>query len=487
MTSNFDKLPRETLTSIASVSARVRDAISTALPIGSEQFLTITVPGTVTTLTESDHRGSFLYDESKHGLPPANVRQAEASLVDGMMPMTKLAVGSERRSVAGSYARAIDNLIPASPTFTPSPGIPSHGKMDYAKSMEFLRQKVDGTSKTIMEVYRDKEMKWNKQRQIWETEKLKATRDAQEVFEDWTEYYSEKRQKYVENWAKSEGKRYKDSIQAAWMDWVDTGKKYDVEFALGMFQLDSMQRVESSKEAMRNSAMDDPSGDGEVYGVILTPKTWATSCKVKAEEWRHKDLGQLNGSDEAAWSRITLSYSASDIHTVESRTAGFGFWSLGGADLHEDLHREMASCDVSISFSALVVSIHRPWLHNELFSDTDLEVQSDVKVSPGPNRIHEMMKGQDDGKSSEWAFPAYPTSFIIAADTMIEFKGGAKTIEEFWRAGGEVVGYGPWSVSGSAAAEKTKVESTSTGCKISFGAPQIIGWVNQTVPSLPRS
>ncbi|KAG5744874.1 hypothetical protein H9Q70_012433 [Fusarium xylarioides] len=487
MPSNFDKLPRETLISIASVSARVRDAMSAALPIGSEQFLTITVPGSVIDLTESDHKGSFLYDESKHGLPPANVRQAEASLINGMMPIAKLAVGSERKSVARSYARAIDSLIPASPTFNPSPGIPSHGKMDYAKSMEFLKQKVHGTSKTIMEVYRDKEMKWLKQREIWETEKLKATRDAQAAFEDWTEDYGEKRQKYVENWFKSEGKRYKDAIQAAWMDWVDTGKKYDVEFALGMFQLDSMERVESSKESMRNSAMDDPSGDGEVYGVSLAPKTWATSCKVKAEEWSNKDLGQLNGSDEAAWSRVTLSYSASDIHTVESGTAGFGFWSLGGAELHEDLHREMASCDVSISFSALIVDIHRPWLHSELFSDTDLEVQRGVKVSPGPSRIHEMMKDREDEKSSEWAFPAYPTSFVIAADTMVEFKGEAKAIEEFWRAGGEVVGYGPWSVSGSAAAEQARFESTSTGCKISFGVPQIIGWANQTVPSMPRS
>ncbi|KAF5987559.1 hypothetical protein FBULB1_1948 [Fusarium bulbicola] len=488
MATNLDKLSAETLASIASVSAKVRDAISASLSIGQEQYLTITVPATVIDLTNPDQGGLFVYDEFRHSFPPANVRQAEASLVDRMMPIAKLAVGNETRSVARSYARAIDNLIPASPTSTPIPGIPSPEKMDYAKSMEFLKQKVPGTSKTIMEIYRDKEMKWAEQRGKWETAKIGATHHAHEVFQDATKEHADKRQKYLEDWSKDGGKRYKDATQAAWMDWVDGGKKYAVEFAFGMFQMDPMERVERSKEAMRNSAVDDPSGDGEVYGVSLTPKGWATSCRVKAEEWRQQNvLGQLNGSDETTWSRITLSYSASDIQTHGSGITGFGLWTVGGTDLDEGLPREMASCDVSISFSALVVTIHRPWLHSELFSDTDLELQRGINVSPGPSRIHDMIEEREDEKSGEWVFPTYPTSFIIAADTTVEFKGESKAIEEFWKADGQVVGYGPWSVSGSAAAEQTRVESTLTGCKISFGAPQIIGWLNQTVPPLPRS
>ncbi|KAF5637867.1 hypothetical protein F52700_4569 [Fusarium sp. NRRL 52700] len=446
MATNLDKLSKETLTSIANVSAKVRDAISASLPIGQEQYLTITVPATVIDLTDSDHGGLFVYDESQHRFPPANVRHAEASLVDRMMPIAKLAVcrtpshpnlradtakvGNETKSVARSYARALDMLIPTSPTSNPS------GEMDYAKSMEFLKQKVQGTSKTIMEVYQDKEMNWIKQREMWETAKIQVHRRAQEAFEDGTEDYGEKRQRYVEKWATKEGKRYRYAIQAAWMEWVDEGKKYAVEFALGIFQKDSMERVESSKEAMRNSAIDDTSGDAEVYGVSLTPKTWATSCKVKAEEWR----GQLNGSDETGWSKITLSYSASDI-TNESGTTGFGIWTLGDAGLPEELRREMASCDVVISLSALVVDIYRPWLHSELFSNTDLDAPRGVKVSPGPSRIHEMIKDQEDEQSGEWAFPAYPTSFIIAADTTIEFIGETRAIEEFWRVGGEVVGF----------------------------------------------
>ncbi|KAF4947159.1 hypothetical protein FGADI_10615 [Fusarium gaditjirri] len=184
------------------------------------------------------------------------------------------------------------------------------------------------------------------------------------------------------------------------MDSVINGKKPEVDLAFGMIQRDSMERVERSKEAMRNSAIDKPSGDGEVYGVSLTPKTWAISLSV--------------------------------------------------------------------------------------FSDTNFEVQRGVKVSPGSSRIHEMIKNWEDDKSGEWAFPAYPTSFIVAANTTIEFKGETRAIEELWRASGESVGYGPWSVSCSAAAEQTRVDSTPTGCNIKFGAPQIIAWVNQITPSLPR-
>ncbi|KAH7259039.1 uncharacterized protein BKA55DRAFT_591838 [Fusarium redolens] len=487
MATTLEKLPKNALTSIASVSARLRDAISASLPIAPEQYLTITVPGTAIDLTYSDHGGPFVYNDSKHVFAPANVRQSEASLVDGMMPIVKLAVGNERKSVASGYAHAIDTLIPARPTFTPSPGIPSHGKMDYAKSMEFLKQKVPGTSKTIVEVYRDKEMKWAEQQQIWEKAKIQAARDAEDAFREGTKDYVEKRQKYFDDWCKEESKSYKSAVQAAWMDWVVNGKKYAVDFNFGMIQMDSMERIESSKEAMRNSAIDTASGSGEVYGVSLTPKTWATSCKVKAEEWhKQNDRGQLNGDDRTVWSRITVSYSASDIQTHESEPLGYGLWTVGGAQLHEKLRREMAACDVSISFSALVVNINRPWLHGELFSDTDLEVQRGAKVSPGPSRLQEIIQAQKDGESDEWSFPTYPTFFIIAADTMVEFKGETKAIEEFWRPSGVTVGYGPWSVSSSAAAEQIRIDSTSTGCRVSFGTPQIIGWVSQIVPPLPR-
>lgn len=38
----------------------------------------------------------------------------------------------------------------------------------------------------------------------------------------------------------------------------------------------------------------------------------------------------------------------------------------------------MAACDVSVSFSALVVNIGRPWLYGELFADSELDVADEI-------------------------------------------------------------------------------------------------------------
>jgi hypothetical protein len=215
-----------------------------------------------------------------------------------------------------------------------------------------------------------------------------------------------------------------------------------------------------------------------------------------------------SADDADPWTTITFSYSASDLknHTKESEwgmkvggSVGFGLWSVGGSYSHDESHKsmqtDMAACDISVSFSALVVNINRPWLYGELFGDIDIEVADGVNLSPGPLQLHQMIKEQKPDVIAMWSqFPAYPTSFIVAADTTIEFRGVTKHIEEHFdshsNSGGASVGYGPWSVSSSfheSASERSmQVHSTSTGCKISFGAPQVIAWVSQILPPLPR-
>lgn len=77
-------------------------------------------------------------------------------------------------------------------------------------------------------------------------------------------------------------------------------------------------------------------------------------------------------------------------------SVGFGLWSVGGSYSHDGNHKsmqsDMAACDVSVSFSALVVNINRPWLYGELFIDADLEVAENVKLSPGPLKLHQLIK-----------------------------------------------------------------------------------------------
>ena len=212
-------------------------------------------------------------------------------------------------------------------------------------------------------------------------------------------------------------------------------------------------------------------------------------------------------AEDDPWTTVTFSYTASDVKSVASDSesgmkvggpVGFGLWSVGGSYAHDeskkDMQKDMATCDISVSFSALVVNINRPWLYGELFSDVDLEVADDVKLSPGPLRLHNMIKNQTITEIDMYSqFPAYPTSFIVAADTTIEFNGSTQHIEEHFsshsNSGDVSVGWGPWSVSSSfheaASQQSVQMHSTATGCKITFGAPQVIAWVSQILPPLP--
>ncbi|VTT81678.1 unnamed protein product [Fusarium fujikuroi] len=91
-------------------------------------------------------------------------------------------------------------------------------------------------------------------------------------------------------------------------------------------------------------------------------------------------------------------------------------------------------------------------LFGELFSDVDIEVAKGVKLSPGPILFQKMIKEQNAADIAIWSqFPAYPTSFTVAADTTNKFTGATKHIEEHFdsysNSGGASVGYGPWPVS----------------------------------------
>lgn len=89
---NQSQLQKDAINSIASVSTLLRKAIAASLPVAPEQYMTVAIPGTVIDLKDYDQGGSFVYDVGKHAVPPTAVRQAEARLVDGMMPIASVMV-----------------------------------------------------------------------------------------------------------------------------------------------------------------------------------------------------------------------------------------------------------------------------------------------------------------------------------------------------------------------------------------------------------
>ncbi|KAL5622338.1 hypothetical protein FOBRF1_001588 [Fusarium oxysporum] len=211
-------------------------------------------------------------------------------------------------------------------------------------------------------------------------------------------------------------------------------------------------------------------------------------------------------TDSDPWTTISFSFSASERDNVANSkdngfstggSFGFALWSAGGSyshdSAHSDMQDDMASCDVSVSFSALVVDIDRPWLQAEIFSDADLDIAEDVLLIPGASRLKVAIAKQEAQLNPE--FPAYPTSFILAADTSIDFSGSTRHIQEYFNSkttsSDKSVGWGPFSTDvsshHSSSHRHVQCHTTATGCKLSFGAPQIIAWVSEILPELPRA
>jgi hypothetical protein len=84
----------QALQSIGNVSTLLRKAIGAALPVAPEQYLTISIPGTVVDLTPIENGGTYVYDTARYVTTPTQVIQAEGKLVDGMMPLSNIMVCS---------------------------------------------------------------------------------------------------------------------------------------------------------------------------------------------------------------------------------------------------------------------------------------------------------------------------------------------------------------------------------------------------------
>ena len=89
---SMEQLQSDGVKSIAAVSTLLRNSIAASLPVAPEQYLTIAIPGTVIDLVDYDKGGSFVYDVGLHAQPPTTVRQSEARLVDGMIPIANIMV-----------------------------------------------------------------------------------------------------------------------------------------------------------------------------------------------------------------------------------------------------------------------------------------------------------------------------------------------------------------------------------------------------------
>lgn len=212
--------------------------------------------------------------------------------------------------------------------------------------------------------------------------------------------------------------------------------------------------------------------------------------------------------EPSPWTRISTKVSSSkkDDEKVTSESANsfaakaqWGFWNASGGASHTSASAKattnMSSLDVEISFDAMLVEIERPWMHAELFSDHELDCAEGFHLSPGPEYLHRYVAQNKPVEAEYTEFCSYPTAFVVASNVELEFSGNTSSLESALESSSTEanveVGYGPFSLSAShkssKSKSKTKAESTATGMRISLQAPQIISWVSELLPQLPKA
>ncbi|EJF57272.1 hypothetical protein DICSQDRAFT_129594 [Dichomitus squalens LYAD-421 SS1] len=200
------------------------------------------------------------------------------------------------------------------------------------------------------------------------------------------------------------------------------------------------------------------------------------------------------------------SSSASSMSFGASGSYGLFFTgsvSHESSEAHSEATQELANAAVKISFECMRVDITRPWLRPELFYDDDL--QSLIRISPGFGRLRALMdsdpqlnmtEGQIASELAGYSiFPVFPTAFLLACNVVLEISGSTSKLQTYMNGSSSstsvAVRYGPFVAgkanhSSSSANQGSSCDSTASGCRITMKSPQVIGWISQMVPALPR-
>ncbi|KAG6847697.1 hypothetical protein H0H93_006492, partial [Arthromyces matolae] len=275
---DFDPVKRT-----AEISWKIREALRAALPAPREQFFTVMVPGKVVNF--ADYSEGFDQDGNPTApILPTVTELNQAILCDDMPALAPVQLGPTGRSVSRSYDAAISKLVPAGTTIgvdVKDANNLTEEEARYQKAMEWLTWgDPENKNKTRVELYTEKQRHYTK---IVE-EKTKAYNDALQLVKDDPRNTSLPLQRAAyDTWVSENARSYRNLMQGAYMDWVVTGKKEEVEYWFSIVDRDSaMARVEASKAAMRSAVVQDTDGSVEFNKVRLEPSDWAVKAKRKA-------------------------------------------------------------------------------------------------------------------------------------------------------------------------------------------------------------
>ncbi|CUA67527.1 Helicase with zinc finger domain 2 [Rhizoctonia solani] len=270
---NSGKAESANIDRIAEISTNIRKALRNSLPTPQEQFMTVMVPGQVVEFDKYKVQEGAI-------LPPLDVQLNQAILCDDMPVMATLQMGPTGRLVARSYAATISKLVSATtPVGINDPGHMTENQKRYNQGMNILSSYVpEMPGVTLIELYTLKQAKY--------TEAVAAKDKAFNAALDFANkrYPNSQAQanNQYERWVSENAPIFRNLIQSAYMDWVISGKKEEVEYWFAIVNQDTaLARVEKSKEAMRWAVVEDSDGSSEYQTVRLEPANWANICEAK--------------------------------------------------------------------------------------------------------------------------------------------------------------------------------------------------------------
>ncbi|KAI1119698.1 hypothetical protein F5Y10DRAFT_273838 [Nemania abortiva] len=276
----------------ALVSQKIREALQASLPVAPEQLMTVQIPGTI---IDTSPNGPYVWNDREESDTPHRIKVNESRLVDNMIPLSKVMMGVTSKSVARSYAAALDMLIPEDAPIDAADATSQKtvAAERYVGAMKYLTSSAPGSSRSVIDIYVEKQQAYAEAMSKWESAKAKCRADAKERFLG----NVREQQRFYDDWNQENFRNFKDNAQAKYMDWIVNGNKYKVDYYFGIVDVSSaMKRVEASKEASRNLVVIDPDGSTEWQEVNLTPANWATLCKEKVDQWQAQN-GRLSRKD----------------------------------------------------------------------------------------------------------------------------------------------------------------------------------------------
>jgi hypothetical protein len=185
-----------------------------------------------------------------------------------MPTFSSIQLGPTGRSVARSYANTISKLVSARKCYAKFISIifsartpfletnigadpvkdMSDDQRRYKNAMTFLTQEQPGKGGlTLIELYTAKQSKYTQVVAEKNAAFNKALSDSNEATKN-EPMPKDKAKEHYDRWVQEHARTWRNYVQAAYMDWVVTGKKEEVEYWFSVVDQDSaLSRVEQSK------------------------------------------------------------------------------------------------------------------------------------------------------------------------------------------------------------------------------------------------